>query len=99
MTIQHTTESRELALFAVNDRTCYAQACAIIESLQKKIRGGKYDESKAQKAWYNMAIFAAKRYAAEFDNAANWYKLFTVADRKLAALDFADYYKEQISQD
>lgn len=97
--MQHTTESRELTLYAVNDSTCYAQACAIIESLQKKIKAGKYDESKAQKAWYNLAIFAAKRYAAEFDSVANWYKLFAVADRKLAALDFADYYSEQIFQD
>lgn len=96
--MQHTTESRELALFAVNDSACYAQACAIIESLKKKIKAGKYDESKAKNAWYNMAIFAAKRYAVEFDNAANWHKLFAVADRKLAALDFADYYAEQIFQ-
>lgn len=98
MTIQHTTESRELALYAVNDSTCYAQACAIIESLQKKIKAGKYDESKAQKAWYNLAMFAAKQYAAEFDMPRNWNKLFSVADRKLAALDFADYYKEQTFQ-
>jgi hypothetical protein len=98
MTIQHTTESRELALYAVNDRTCYNQACAIIESLQKKVKAGKYDENKAQKAWYNLAVFAAKRYAVEFDSAINWSKMFSVADRKLAALDFANHYKEQIFQ-
>jgi len=98
MTIQHTTESRELALFAVNDRTCYNQACAIIESLQKKVKAGKYDENKAQKAWYNLSIFAAKRYAAEYAIAADWHKMFSVADRKLAALDFANHYKEQIFQ-
>lgn len=90
----NTTESRELAIYAVNDAEIYNRSVFVIESLQKKIKSGKYDADKALVAWGYVAEAAAKKYAKEFGGV--WYKVFSVADRKLASKEIAEHYESEV---
>jgi dTDP-4-amino-4,6-dideoxygalactose transaminase len=98
MTKQITTEARELVLFAVNDSAMYEQALVILKNHAKKLKAGKYDADKALSSWKALADVAAKKYAKDFDSAANWNRLFSVEDRKQAALEFLSYYQEDLEE-
>lgn len=90
----NTIESRELALYAINDAEIYNRSVFVIESLQKKIKAGKYDADKALIAWGYVAEAAAKKYAKEFGGV--WHSVFSVADRKLAAKEIAEHYESEV---
>jgi hypothetical protein len=89
-----TTESRELAIFAINDQTCYKHAQECIKNLKKKIVKGTYDADKALILWQYNAENAAKAYAKEFGG--TWHKLFSVTDRKEAAKEIAEHYESEL---
>lgn len=87
----------ELSLYAVNDsRTYFGITTPTINNLRKKVVKGTYEEEKALKAFEHVAQYAAKRYAYDFDNVRNWYKLFNAATRRVVAKDMLEYYSEQI---
>ena len=90
----NTIESRELALYAVNDAEIYSRSVFVIESLQKKIKAGKYDSDKALIACGYVAEAAAKKYAKEFGGV--WHKIFSAADRKLAAKEISEHYESEV---
>lgn len=56
----------ELRLYAENESAIYPQHQAIIASIKRKMRAGKYDPHKAPKAWLYWVDAAAKRYVREF---------------------------------
>ena len=93
----NTSAAAELSLYAVNDaRTYYGITNAVIENLRKKVAKDIYDDMKAVKAFEHVAQYAAKRYAYEFDDVRNWYKMFNAATRRAAAEVILDHYREQI---
>lgn len=92
-----TMESRELALFTINDATLYKQAQKVMESLRKKIKADKYDTEKALILWQHHAEAGAKAYAKEFGGV--WHNLFSVADRKEAAKEIAEHYQSELFAD
>lgn len=95
--ILETNESRELSLYAVNDYATYSQAIQpVIRCLAKKIKAGDFDEVKARKAFGNVAIYAAKKYAADFGGV--YYRLFRAEDRRLTAAYLLDYFMEDIKE-
>lgn len=96
--IKHTNESRELSLYAVNDHAIYTSAIMpVIRCLAKKFKAGTFDAPKARKAFYNVATFAAKKYARDFGGC--YYKMFSTADRRLTGADLFDYYIEDIIEE
>lgn len=95
--ILNTDESLELTLFAVNDYSTYTQAIQpVIRCLSKKLRAGTFDMAKANKAFVNVAVFAAKKYAADFGGC--YYKMFSPSDRRLTAASLLDTYMEDIKE-
>lgn len=96
--IKHTWESRELSLYAVNDYSTYTQAIQpVIRNLAKKLNAGIFDNDKARKAFTNVALFAAKKYARDFGGV--YYKIFKAEDRRLAGADLFDYFVEDIIEE
>jgi len=91
-------EARELVMFAVNDSAMYEQALVILKNHAKKLKAGKYDADKALSSWKALADVAAKKYAKDFDNVANWNRIFSVEDRNQAAAEFLSYYQEDLEE-
>lgn len=93
--INNTEASRELSLYSVNDYEVYINAIQpVIRNLAKKLNAGIFDNDKARKAFTNVALFAAKKYAADFGGV--YYKIFNAEDRRLTGADLFDYFIEDI---
>lgn len=93
--ILETNESRELSLYAVNDYATYSQAIQpVVRCLVKKAKADTFNYDKAQKAFYNVATYAAKKYAADFGGV--YYRMFSAANRRLTAAYLLDYYMDEI---
>lgn len=97
---QYLTESfnkdnvRELVLYITNDADLYRQRITpIVKNLQKHLAKGRYNATEAQKSWKRLADEGAKKYNKEFGSGE---QIFSVADRKQAALDLADEYEEWV---
>lgn len=94
-----TTESRELAIYIINDAGLYRQKTGpIIANLKKKIAKGVYDPTKALKLWGYLADNGAQKYFKEFGGAGKWFDMFTPADRRAAAKELADHYMEHLRE-
>jgi len=90
--MEHSHETRELYLYALNDADLYRQQRESIEkNLQKRFDAGTYDRNKAVKLWAYFASNAAKKYHNEFISAGKWYQSFSVTDR----LDMAMLCEEE----
>jgi hypothetical protein len=88
---KETTESRELFLYATNDGELYRQmSTPIINNLKKKAAKGIYNSDSAVDAWYRVATAASNKYYKDYG-----YK-FIVADRRAAAAEMEEYYREEI---
>ena len=85
----------ELVLYSMNDRWCYDCLQYTCKNLARKQARGIYEEQKAFKAMYNLAVMYAKRYHRVFNMQEKWYKLFTVADRLEVAKHLLAYFKEE----
>jgi hypothetical protein len=93
--------ARELALFTENDVDLYTrQARYIIVNLARKKKRGVYDAKKAVKLWMYLADAAAQKYTKMFDapTYGSSYGIFTPATRRLAAIDLADSYAEELRE-
>jgi len=90
-------EVRELKLYCENDGDLYRQQVQPIHrNLEKKIAKGVYDHAKAKKLWMYLADNCAKKYAKEFGSPGTpWHKMFSTADRREVAAEFADEFKNE----
>ena len=84
---------RELELYADNTSELYAQKCAIIKNLSRKIDRKVYNPALAPKLWRYWIDTAARLYAREFGVSCN---IFSVADRTEVARLFAESEYEMI---
>lgn len=91
MFYRESDESRELFLYAINNRNLYHRMVKnILDNLEKKVKSGTYDKEKAIDAWYYVATEASNKYNEDFG-----YR-FSVTDRFTVAVDMEEYYGEQI---
>ena len=87
---------RELVLYADNDEQLYTQSTAPIQkNLSKKFTKGTYDHELAAKLWKYHADRAAKKYGKEHGN-DDGFAMFSPADRRAAAQEFADNWLAEL---
>ena len=92
-----TIESRELALYTLNNGELYrGQATAIIANMARKMKQGKFDKELAVKAFEYLASDGAKMYTKEFGTPNA--RIFSKADRIEAAKEMLEHYMEQITE-
>lgn len=86
-------EARELQLFCENDGDLYRQQVQPIEkNLTKKLAKGVYNYELSKKLWGHLADNCAKKYVKEFGGGMPWHKMFSTADRREVAKNFADSF-------
>lgn len=85
-----TTESNELYIYAVNDRSIYNSILYVIENLRKKAIKGIYDTEKAIDLYYYISTEASNKYNKDFGYS------FNVQDRFTCAVDFEARFKEDV---
>ena len=57
-------EAMELRLYIDNDSDLYRQRLVpIVKNIQRKMKSGKYDHSKAPKLWKYLVYDGAKKYS------------------------------------
>ena len=91
--LSETVESRELFLYATNNRETYNLVIPVINNLKKHYKKGYYNAEKAIKSYYRIAHYASNLYFRDFG-----YK-FSVTDKKLCALRMENFYFDQVSED
>ena len=93
MYVDNTDASRELELYANNDREVYFKEIKPgIANLQKKYVKGNFEATKAIIAFYYAANAASNKYFKEFG-----YK-FSVTERWTAAYNLLQDYMEEIKE-
>lgn len=93
MYVENTDASRELELYANNDRDIYFyQIKPVIANLHKKYVKGNFDGTKAIVAFYHVTTAASNLYNKEFG-----YK-FSVTERWTAAYNLLQEYMEEITE-
>ena len=97
MTVNPTTESNELFLYAVNTGRLYQQVISVVRNLARKYRKGIYDPDRARDAYYPIACEAAKLYQHEYCSPGD--SIFSVSDRFTAAAEMEEYYRENVIND
>lgn len=93
MIIKETDNSKELALFAINDRDTIRTVENLLPGIIRKINKGVYNDDKAIDLMYPVACQAAKSYIKEFGSAGNYN--FDVCARFTVAAELAEYAKER----
>ena len=96
--IKESIESRELSLYADNERALYPAIVAVVRNLAKYYKRGQFDKAKAVDAFYPVACMAAKMYCREFASIEDAPRCFDVTARYTAAADLLDYHMENIEQ-
>lgn len=88
----------ELYLHINNDQGLYTRCVeSAAKNLDKKMRKGIYDHSKARKLWYHVAVEAAKHYHKDNGDSGKWYDMFDVETRRqTAAMLEENYFSETI---
>lgn len=82
----------ELKLYIENDSDLYRQKIVpIVKNIQRKMKSGKYDHSKAPKLWMYLVDEGAKKYSKEFPGVK-----FDKKVKQQVAQEFADEYKDEI---
>ena len=85
----------ELRMYIDNDRQLYRQqTTSIIKNVQRKLKSGKYDHTKAPKLWSYLVDNGVKKYIKEFGGNAK--DLFPKDVRQSVAIELANYYKAEI---
>lgn len=93
MYVENTAASRELEVYAINDRNIYFyQIKSVISNLQKKYVKGNFDATKAIVAFYHITTNASNKYYKEFG-----YR-FSVTERWTAAYNLLENYMEEITE-
>ena len=72
--------ANDLDLYAENTGALYPQRMAIVETMKRKIKSGKYSATLASRPWMYWYEAAAKSYAREFGG--EWSRLFPKALRE-----------------
>lgn len=80
-------EAKELELYAQNESALYPQKQAIIKNIQRRLKKGTYDATKAVRLWRYWIDNAATRYRKEFSMTGG----FNVPTRDAAARMVAEY--------
>lgn len=93
MIIKETDDSKELALYAFNDRDTMHIVDNLLPGIIRKINKGIYDDDKAIDLMYPVACQVAKAYIKEFGSAGNYN--FDVCARFTVAAELAEYAKER----
>lgn len=88
-------ESRELYLWATNDKHTYTHLLCAHLNLLDKVKKGKYDSSKAVRLMEYVAGTAAKTYAKAFCCDTNWYDVFPPAIRKICAVSLVKDFEAE----
>ncbi len=89
-------EVRELQLTCENDGDLYRQQVQPIEkNLLRKMEKGIYDHEKSKKLWMYLADNCARKYAKEYGDGRPWHKMFSTADRREVAKNFADSFRDE----
>ena len=82
----------ELKSYIENDADLYRQRLVpIVKNIQKKMKSGKYDHSKAPKLWMYLVTDGAKKYAKEYPGVK-----FNKQEKEAVAQELADEYKSEI---
>jgi hypothetical protein len=90
-----THAANDLRMYIDNDRQLYRQqTTSIIKNVQRKLKSGKYDHTKAPKLWSYLVDNGVKKYIKEFGGNAK--DLFPKDVRQSVAIELADYYKAEI---
>lgn len=93
MYVENTDESKELEVFAINDRYIYLyQIKPVISNLQRKYVKGIFDATKAITAFYYVTTAASNKYYVDYG-----YK-FSVTERWTAAYNLLENYMEEITE-
>ena len=75
----------ELELYADNTYALHNQKMSIVANIQRRLKSGKYDHSKAPKLWMYWVDAAARMYSKEFPGTT-----FNKATREHVAKGLAD---------
>ena len=85
----------ELKLYIENDNQLYRQQVVpIIKNVQRKMKSGKYDHTKAPKLWMYLVDNGAKKYVKEFGGDVK--SQFPKDVRLSVAIEFANEYRAEI---
>lgn len=93
MVIKETDDSRELTLYAFNNRDTMHIIDNLLPGIIRKINKGIYDDDKAIDLMYPVACQTAKSYINKFGSAGNYN--FDVCARFTVAVELAEYAKER----
>ena len=86
---------RELQLYIENDSDLYRrQIIPIVKNIQRKMKSGKYDHTKAPKLWMYLVDNGAKKYVKEFGGDVK--SMFPKDVRHSVAVNMANEYRAEI---
>jgi len=86
-------EQKDLEIYIDNEEPLYRQKLAIHKSLDAKVKSGRFDKTKAPKAFSYMVDAGARKYAKEFGGSVR--TMFPKSDRDAVA---REYTKEYMSE-
>lgn len=99
MVVKETIESRELGLYADNERDIYfSYIVPVVHNLAKYYKRGNFDTAKAIDAFFPAACAAAKKYCREFARVEDAPKIFDVTARHTAAAYLLECHMENIEK-
>ncbi len=97
MVIRESDESRELELYADNERDIYFfYLVPAIKNLARKYKRGIFDKARAVDAFYPAACAAAKKYCTEFARLEDAPHVFDVTARYTAAAYLLEVHMDNI---
>ena len=76
----------------------HGQGRSVLLNALRKWRKGAYDPARAIKLFEYIAESGAKRYAREFDHAANWPNMFNPATRREAARQLEESFRASVER-
>lgn len=85
----------ELNAYASNDAASYRQLVCCYQNLERKMKRGTYDRERAVDLFKYAADDAAKRYAKEYCSGTRWHDVFSVDDRRRAAVLMRDEFEAE----
>lgn len=99
MIVKESDESRELGLYADNNREIYfAYIVPVVRNLAKYYKRGQFDTAKAIDAFFPVATAAAKKYCREFASLEDAPQIFDVTARYTAAAYLLKRHMENIEE-
>jgi hypothetical protein len=98
--ITGTDDVEELVLYITNDYGIYkSRIVPIVENLKRKVKSGKFDETKAPDAFKYAVEDGVRKYDKEFVSGRGDVKMLSTATRKEIAKELFEHYKDWIFED